>query len=191
MGTREDLLTAARKCLAERGYAKTTVRDIVAASNTNLAAINYHFRTREALLTQAMTDVVADAIATITAAIPDPDNANVAGRLRLVWTTLTESFAADRELWLANVEALTAALRNPDLRAEITKAHRTARTRISEGLRTGTTVGARGSEDEVAAVVLTLLDGLLMRWMVDPENAPTPAEINTGLFALTKEWTSA
>jgi len=190
MGTREDLLAAAKKCLAERGYARTTVRDIVAASGTNLAAINYHFRTREALLTQAMTEVVADAVGKITAAVPDPAKANVAGRLRLVWTNLTESFAADRDLWLANIEALTAALRNPELRAHFTDGHRTARATLTEGLRAGETVGARGSEVEVGVVVLTLLNGLLMQWMLDPENAPTPAEINTGLFALTKEWTS-
>ncbi|MGW4249734.1 helix-turn-helix domain-containing protein [Nocardia sp. NPDC004722] len=42
MGTREDLLAAAKQCLATRGYARTTVRDIVAASGANLAAINYH-----------------------------------------------------------------------------------------------------------------------------------------------------
>lgn len=190
MGTREDLLAAAKKCLADRGYARTTVRDIVAVSDTNLAAINYHFGTREALLTQAMTEVVADAVATITAAVPGPDKANVASRLRLVWTTLTESFAADRDLWLANVEALTVALRNPELRAHVTAGHRTARTRLAEGLHAGETVGTRGSEAEVGVVVLTLLNGLLMQWAVDPENAPTPQEINTGLFALTKEWTS-
>ena len=36
MGHREDLLTAARQCLEDKGYARTTARDLVAASGTNL-----------------------------------------------------------------------------------------------------------------------------------------------------------
>ncbi|NHW87893.1 helix-turn-helix transcriptional regulator, partial [Escherichia coli] len=43
MGHRERLLAGARNCLYERGYTRTTARDIVAASDTNLASIGYHF----------------------------------------------------------------------------------------------------------------------------------------------------
>ncbi|MGH3839469.1 MAG: TetR family transcriptional regulator, partial [Pseudonocardiaceae bacterium] len=41
MGHREALLDGARRCLLERGYARTTARDLVAASGTNLASIGY------------------------------------------------------------------------------------------------------------------------------------------------------
>ena len=41
MGHREDLLEGAKRCLYEKGYARTTARDIVAASGTNLASIGY------------------------------------------------------------------------------------------------------------------------------------------------------
>jgi AcrR family transcriptional regulator len=50
MGHREALLAGARRCLLERGYARTTARDLVAASDTNLASIGYHFGSNEALL---------------------------------------------------------------------------------------------------------------------------------------------
>ena len=54
MGHREALLEGARTCLEEKGYARTTARDIVAASGTNLASIGYHFGSKESLLNEAI-----------------------------------------------------------------------------------------------------------------------------------------
>ena len=54
MGHREDLLAGARRCLEKRGYARTTARDLVAESGTNLASIGYHFGSKEALLNEAI-----------------------------------------------------------------------------------------------------------------------------------------
>lgn len=51
MGHREDLLEGAKRCLLEKGYARTTARDIGAASGTNLASIGYHYGSKEALST--------------------------------------------------------------------------------------------------------------------------------------------
>ena len=54
MGNREALLAAARECLIEKGYVQTTARDLANASGVSLAAIGYHFGTKEALLQEAM-----------------------------------------------------------------------------------------------------------------------------------------
>jgi len=54
MGHREALLAGARQCLEEKGYARTTARDIAAAANANLASIGYHFGSKEALLNEAI-----------------------------------------------------------------------------------------------------------------------------------------
>jgi len=48
--TKERVLDAAEKLFAEQGYAATSLRSIVAAAGVNLAAIHYHFRSKEALL---------------------------------------------------------------------------------------------------------------------------------------------
>lgn len=57
MGHREDLLEGAKRCLLEKGYARTTARDIVAASGANLASIGYHYGSKEALLNEAFLAV--------------------------------------------------------------------------------------------------------------------------------------
>ena len=58
MGHKEDLLAGAKKCIYEKGYARTTARDIVAASGTNLASIGYHYGSKEALLNRAMFEAI-------------------------------------------------------------------------------------------------------------------------------------
>jgi len=48
--TRERVLDAAERLFAERGYTATSLRSIVASAGVNLAAIHYHFHSKEALL---------------------------------------------------------------------------------------------------------------------------------------------
>ena len=51
---RDALLEAAKRLLRERDYGNITARDLVAASNTNLGSIGYHFGSKEALLNEAI-----------------------------------------------------------------------------------------------------------------------------------------
>ena len=60
MGNREKLLAGAKRCIQEKGFARTTARDLVAASGTNLASIGYHFGSKEALLTQALVEELGE-----------------------------------------------------------------------------------------------------------------------------------
>ncbi|MEV6773599.1 TetR/AcrR family transcriptional regulator [Nocardia sp. NPDC051030] len=176
MGTREDLLAGAKQCLAERGLARTTVRDIVAASGTNLAAINYHFGTRDKLLNQAMLESTATAVSRMLDSLPDAEDLGPAERLNTFWHKLIESFATDRALWSANVESMAQALHSPELRAEIGAAQQLARDGLAEQL--------GGSDPRIGAVLQTLIGGLLTQALIDPENSPTAADLTAGLTAL-------
>ncbi|MFQ6326481.1 TetR/AcrR family transcriptional regulator [Nocardia sp. CWNU-33] len=180
MGTREDLLAAAKQCLAERGYARTTVRDIVAASGTNLAAINYHFGTRDKLLNQAMMESSATAVQQILASLPDTDTDtdDPAARLHTFLQQLITSFTENRALWSANVESLAQALHSPEIRAELGNAQALARTELGE------LFARTGKDSHLGAVLQTMIGGLLVQWLVDPDHAPTAADITTGLRTL-------
>jgi AcrR family transcriptional regulator len=48
--TKDRILDAAEILMAERGPGETSLRDITAAAGVNLAAVNYHFQSKEALL---------------------------------------------------------------------------------------------------------------------------------------------
>jgi len=50
VGTKEKILDAAERLFAENGYQGTSLRMITAAAGVNLAAVNYHFHSKEALI---------------------------------------------------------------------------------------------------------------------------------------------
>jgi len=50
--TRTAILTAAERLYAARGFADVTMRDIVAAADVNLAAVNYHFGSKDELIAE-------------------------------------------------------------------------------------------------------------------------------------------
>jgi len=50
--TRTAILAAAERLYAERGFSDVTMRDIVAAANVNLAAVNYHFGSKDELIAE-------------------------------------------------------------------------------------------------------------------------------------------
>jgi len=105
LDTKERLIAAARQIFADRGFRAATVRQIAALAGTNLASINYHFKSKEALylavlrqsFTQDETEVaderaasphdrLLDFIERIIGAVAYPD---IADRSRLIaWETL-------------------------------------------------------------------------------------------------------
>ncbi|HTO66397.1 MAG TPA: TetR/AcrR family transcriptional regulator [Bradyrhizobium sp.] len=50
--TRTAILAAAERLYAERGFSDVTLRDIVSAANVNLAAVNYHFGSKDELIAE-------------------------------------------------------------------------------------------------------------------------------------------
>lgn len=49
-GTRDRILDAAERLFAEQGFYVTTLREITQAAQVNLAAVNYHFGSKQALV---------------------------------------------------------------------------------------------------------------------------------------------
>lgn len=188
MGHREDLLEGAKRCLYEKGYARTTARDIVAASGTNLASIGYHFGSKEALLNAAMMEAIEEWGAEIEktlAADIDP-NATQIERFAATWTRVMESFATHRQLWVATFEVLTQAERSPELRAFLADA-------LQQG-RLGLAALFQGSDDEVdeklartvGSFYQALLSGIWIQWWIDPQRAPTGSDLAETLQVILK-----
>jgi AcrR family transcriptional regulator len=50
--TRAAILNAAERLYADRGFGDVTLRDIVAAADVNLAAVNYHFGSKDELIAE-------------------------------------------------------------------------------------------------------------------------------------------
>src|ERR1700678_1401091 len=106
MGNREALLDGAKRCLRERGFARTTARDIATAAGVSLAAIGYHFGSKEALLGQALIEASGEWVGELQRAVGSRSVEPRQGgeRFEAIWSGLLGRFAAERSLWAANFE---------------------------------------------------------------------------------------
>jgi AcrR family transcriptional regulator len=190
MGHREDLLAGAVRCLREKGYGRTTARDIVAASGTNLASIGYHYGSTQALLNAAVFQAMEDFGAEIgqvmgaDAGLSGP----VLERFERFWARVIDSFRADPEVWAATFDVFSAAQRDPEIRAT-----------VAQGLDDGRALWARaiygldpnGGDHEAARAVgslhQALLSGVLVQWLIDPGRAPSAADLATALQAIARQ----
>ncbi|MFE7235896.1 TetR/AcrR family transcriptional regulator [Streptomyces sp. NPDC002405] len=188
MGNREDLLAGARRCLEDKGWARITVRDIAAASGVSMAAIGYHFGSREALLTAALIEAIDEWGTRLgrTLSSYGTKGASEAEHYEALWAAVIHSFTDDRKLWLATLEALVQAEHSDDLRRYLSGGQVHGRRGLAALLR-GT------PEDEVddatartlGATQLALFTGLMTQWLTDPDRAPRAPEVVAGLRALT------
>lgn len=120
MGHREDLLEGAKRCLLEKGYARTTARDIVAASGTNLASIGYHYGSKEALLNLAFLKVTEEWGELLT---KQPDDAGrddgspraPLDQFRDVWEQVIGSYERTRAVWQLQMEVVSRVDSDPEL----------------------------------------------------------------------------
>jgi AcrR family transcriptional regulator len=174
LGHRERLLEGAITCLQERGYARTTSRDIVAASGTNLASIGYHFGSKEHLLNVALTEAFQRWLKPLVALAADPGPATPLERLERTLGAVLETLEEHRPLVAACLEAWAQLSRSDDLREEMLRTYEDFRRVIAEITREAfAEVGAGEVDaDALALLIIALFDGLLVRWQLDPEGSP-------------------
>lgn len=175
MGNQEDLLSAAKRCLHEKGYARTTARDIATAAGVSLAAIGYHYGSKEALLNEALRQAIeewGDDLARALTAEPST-GAEPADRFVATWTKAIESFAATRTLWAIQFELVAHFDRTPELRRTFAEANRQARLGLVELFGDAAPAGDENEALAVGALYQALLCGLAALWLVDPDSAPS------------------
>jgi AcrR family transcriptional regulator len=183
MGNREDLLAAAKRLLYEKGYARTTARDLTAASGVSLAAIGYHFGSKEALLNAARLEALgewANELGRTLAAGTDPD-ASPLERFEAIWTTVIESFATHRPLWAASFELMAQIDQAPEVRAAVADAQEQARLGLAALFHHLDPTLEERSAWAVGSFYLALLSGVMAQWLIDPEHAPSSRDLAQAL----------
>lgn len=181
MGHREALLDGARRCLLERGYARTTARDLVAASGTNLASIGYHFGSKEALLNGAMQECFDEYIDRLTGIVFADPGATPLQRVRASWMALVSLFEQHRPLLVAFIEALTQAERVPELRTQLADCYERLRTAVAEMVHASVGELPDPVVRQTASFLIAVYHGLQVQWLLDPQRAPTGDDLMAAL----------
>lgn len=183
MGNREALLAGAKRCLYDKGYARTTARDIAETAGVSLAAIGYHFGSKEALLTAAMIEATGEwgeALEEVLLSGSDPD-ATPLERFEVVWTRIVESLAAYRPLWAAQFEMFAWMDRAPEIREHLADAQQQGRLGLAFLLQGIDPVAEPARAQAVGGFYHALLSGVLVQWLTDPGRAPSGRELAEAL----------
>ena len=175
MGNREDLLAAAKRLLYEKGYARTTARDLAAASGVSLAAIGYHFGSTENLLHEAITDGFRAWRARFAEALHAADGPPTKA-VAAIGRELDRLFEDERSLFTVFLEALALADRKPESAAQAAAAYEEDRVAIAALV--AQLRGSRRRDDRVvASLLLAVVDGLFVQHLLQRDQAPPPSQV--------------
>ena len=186
MGNREDLLDAATRCLYDKGYGRTTARDIATGAGVSLAAIGYHYGSKEALLNAALRRALeawGDDLEAATAAAGRADG-TPAQRFEAAWSGVLGSFAANRALWSVQFELLGLIDRDPGLKEMFTEASREARLALVDLFGDGGVGDDKPRRLALGALYQAMLAGTAAQWLADPDSPPPAADMVAALRAI-------
>ncbi|MCX5423872.1 TetR/AcrR family transcriptional regulator [Streptomyces sp. NBC_00078] len=185
MGHREDLLEGAKRCLLGKGFVRTTARDIVKESGTNLASIGYHYGSKDALLVQAYVSLIEGLGETFDPGWGAGEVTTPAGsleRFQEVWANIIRSLPESRSVWMLSLEIIVNGDRLQEVRKLLAEAQEQGRSGIVP-LFNGIPEDQLDKEtvDTEGRFYQTLLNGLMVQWLFDPDSATGAEQLTEGL----------
>ena len=192
VGNREALLAGAKRCLIEKGYARTTARDIATASGVSLAAIGYHFGSKEALMNQAIYEFVGEWGDEVQRALSAEGtlDAEPLKRFESIMARTIESFGGPaRGMWAAQLELMGPMEQNEELRTFLAGVQRDAAGGLAELF-----LGIDPAQDPEAArtagsILHAMFIGIIVKWFMDPDQALSARELAAGMRILAERMT--
>ena len=186
-GSKDKLLRGALSCMAEKGFAATSSRDIARAAGANVASINYHFGSKEALVNEALGQCFGMWNQRVEEAFDAAAGLGPSDQLRAILRAAIDSFADLRSSVHACVESYAPALRSEELRERLAAGYAAVR-------ESGVSVATRHMDDvgiavpnnlaAITSVLMAVCDGLMLQWIADPQATPDADETLDALVAL-------
>lgn len=164
------LLGAARACIARKGLAATTSRDIAAEAGANLASITYYFGSKEQLVAEALLHGFRTWL-TPTIAVLAGDG-DPAARTVAAIQSLLSTLADHRDEAAAYLQALAHAPAADPLRLGIVELWAELRVLLAADMRALKDAGELGAwldPESMSAVLVAVANGFVVQATVDPD----------------------
>jgi AcrR family transcriptional regulator len=171
---RDELLSAALRVFAERGYREAGVDEIAAAAGYSKGALYWHFSSKEDLLMALLEDRIdapmRERVALLESAPPEQDMSVEATR------EFAQQLETDRDAMLLEREYWSLALRDPELRARYVERQTELRAAFAHALEVrarhlGHTEMPMPPED-VARIVMSIIGGFTSDELIEPGSVP-------------------
>lgn len=188
MGNREALLDGAKRCLIEKGYSKTTARDVADAAGVSLAAIGYHFGSKESLLEQSFMAAMEDwfdedAMGESHEELPGGS----LERFQAFFGEVIATFPQQSALMRLNIEMGLEGTHNPSLGAFMAQAVQFGREGLAEALADLDPKRDGEVAQQVGAFYSVLMTGLVAQYLMDRERFPSAADLTEALRYITEK----
>ncbi|GHJ36221.1 TetR/AcrR family transcriptional regulator [Streptomyces sp. TS71-3] len=184
MGHREDLLEGAKRCLLAKGFVRTTARDVVKESGTNLASIGYHYGSKDALLARAYISLIEGLGDGFSGPGPASSKAPPGSleRFRESWANILRSFPDSRAIWMLTFEFILHGEQLAEVRRLLIEAQGEGRAGLVP-LFSGVPEADLDKEtvESEGRFYQTLLNGLMVQWLFDPDSATNADHLAEGL----------
>jgi AcrR family transcriptional regulator len=180
MTNREALLESALASLQARGYADATARDIAGGAGVSLGAIGYHFGSKDQLLDAALAEGVRRWFAPLIGLLDQSQQQLTLEQLGPALDGFLETLTSNRPLVIAYFEALLRAERSPALRIALAADFHALRTALTSGIEHGLRHqpdAASPDPQAAASLIMATFDGLIIQWLLDPEQIQTGPQI--------------
>jgi AcrR family transcriptional regulator len=184
VNNRDALLLAAKQCLLAKGYNRTTARDIASAAGVSLAAIGYHFASKDALLTEALLLAFGEWDQDLQRVLQTtvPPHLSPAQRFEATWSKIIATFETHRPLWIANFEIFAQMLAQPETRQIVASQLHLARTGLAAlFLNQKETAISQHTSRTIGTFLHILLSGLLLQWLMDPASSLSAKNLTEAL----------
>ncbi|MEA2201446.1 MAG: hypothetical protein QOI89_2042 [Solirubrobacteraceae bacterium] len=167
---RDELLTAALRVFARRGFGQAGVDEIAAEAGYSKGALYWHFSGKEelllALLQERVDTPMRDRVALLESAPPERDMSVEASR------EFARQLGGQREAVLLEREYWSLAIRDPELRAGYAERQTELRGALASALEARARhLGASGltmQAEDVARIVMSIIGGLAVDELIEP-----------------------
>jgi AcrR family transcriptional regulator len=167
---RDELLTAALRVFARRGYREAGVDEIAAEAGYSKGALYWHFSGKEDLLMTLLEERVEapmrESAALLASAPPEQDMSVEATR------RFARQLEGEREATLLEREYWTLAIRDPELRARYVERQAELRAALAAGLearaRHLSTPEVVMPAEDLARIVMSIIGGLAVDELIEP-----------------------
>jgi AcrR family transcriptional regulator len=159
----------------------------------SLAAIGYHFGSKDTLMNQAVYELLREWAEEVERALTAEEalDAKPLRRFESIMERTIESFSGTgRGLWVAQLELIGLMEHSEELRTFLAGIQRNAATGLAElFLGVGPEQDARVAR-QVGSVLHSLFIGVIVKWFMDPNQALSARELTEGLRIVTEHMTS-
>jgi AcrR family transcriptional regulator len=170
---REQLLDAAARVFAERGYRGASVEAIAAEAGVTKGALYWNFENKEDLFFSLLEERVDRRVRLLV-----EQTETVAGEDTvppLVSREISDVVDEQRQMLLLTHEYWSLAARDPELSARYAERQRSLRELVAHGIvahHDATSVALTADPQELATAVIALANGLAMDRIIDPDSVP-------------------